>query len=599
MTKQSYKVVLTGKSLPGVQAGEMKKNLSKIFKITLDEIESRFAGKQIIVKSSVDLSTAKKFKTTFERAGAESKILPLSPDADKGPAVPEQEPGTEADEASLQDTPSKPKHDIPARKESQQQPEKSFQDSIPEVEQPEIQKPETRILSTDPKPVSLSYTPLPCREITATKEGLNFNRFNCDNILFSDIILLSVFNIQEGAKIKTELLVFLKRQKKPLLSDAHTIQYDDFPYIRDNDDYISLRNFVNFLIKKNPDIIIDESTDTFLKGGNAEFTRKGIDFHSSALGAALDAENLFKLAVMKGTLARAQTEAPSVSTPDGSDEQSKPAEPEVPVYSEEEYMAFFIGPNSEKYLKKFKGFEKSEGFSASWHWPAFLVPFFWLLYRKFYFLAVGVFFLSFIPLVNLGVYIAMGLSANYLYYNKAKKTFDEYRAHVDRYDITAILSREGGVNTNSVFLGIAAIFLATFFIGGGIVFQTFIKKQQDTLSEMISGRDVKQPVPTLPSMDMPSGVPEMPQDPKEFMLAAYDAQAKAVLRNACSMSQVFFSEFPDDMVSMETLDEYYGFRAPPDIEIRIINPTMESLYISAQHIQSSKVFYVNEECHFQ
>jgi hypothetical protein len=599
MTKQSYKVILTGKPLPGVQAGEMKENLSKIFKIPLDEIESRFAGKQIIIKSGVDLSTAKKFKTTFERVGAESKILPLSPDTGKSPEAPEQEPGTEADEASVEDAPSQPTPDIPAQEEPQLPPEESLQDSPPEIEQSESQKPETRILSTDPKPVSLSYTPLPCREITATEEGLNFNRFNCDNISFSDIILLSVFNIQEGAKFKTELLVFLKRQKKPLLSDAYTIQYDEFPDIRDNDEYISLRNFVNFLIKKNPDIIIDESTNTFLKGGNAEFIRKGIDFHSSALGAALDAENLFKLVVMKGTLGRAQTETPSVSTPDGSDAQSQPAIPEVPVYSEEEYMAFFIGPNSEKYLKKFKGFAKSEGFSASWHWPAFLVPFFWLLYRKFYLLAVGVFFLSLIPLVNLGVCIAMGLSAYYLYYNKAKKTLDEYKAHVDRYDITAILSREGGVNTNSVFLGIAAIFLATFFIGGGIVFQTFIKKQQDNLSEMLVGQDVKQPVPTLPSMDMPSGVPEMPQDPKELMLAAYDAQAKAVLNNTCSMAQAFFLEFPDEMVTLETLNEYYGFRAPPDIEIQIINPTMESLYISAQHNQSSKVFYVNEDCHFQ
>ena len=151
----------------------------------------------------------------------------------------------------------------------------------------------------------------------------------------------------------------------------------------------------------------------------------------------------------------------------------------------------------------------------------------------------------------------------------------------------------------SVRVGIAALFLATFFIGGGIVFQTFIKKQQDNLSEMLSGRDMKQPVPTLPSMDMPSGLPEMPRDPKEFMLAAYDAQAKAVLSNACSMAQAFFSEFPDEMVTLETLDEYYGFRAPPDIEIQIITPTMESLYISAQHSQSLKVFYVDEECHFQ
>lgn len=599
MTKQYYRVILTGKSLPGVQAGEMKENLSKIFKTPLDKIECRFTGKPILIKSGIDLSTAKKYKATFERAGAESKILPLSPDTGKRPTAPEKEPRPEADEAYVESAPPKPAPNMPAREGPQQPPQKSLQDSPPEIEQPDAQKPEKRILSPDPKPVSLQYTPLPCRAITATNEGLNFNRFNCDNILFSDIILLSVFNIQEGTKFKTELLVFLKRQKKPLLSDARMIQYDDFPGVRDDDEYFSLRNFVNLLITKNSHIIIDESTNTFLQGGKPEIIRKDVDFHSSALGAALDSENLFKLSVMKGTLARAQSGPPSASTPDGSDAQTKAAKPEVPVYSEDEYMALFIGPNSEKYLRKFKGFAKSEGFSASWHWPAFLVPFFWLLYRKFYLLALGVFFLSLIPLVNFGVFIAMGISAYYLYYNKAKKTLDEYKAHTDRYDITANLIREGGVNTTSVFIGIAAICLATFFIGGSIVFQAIIKDQQDAVTEMLSAQDKRQPMPTLPDIDMPPGFPEMPRSPEEFMQVAYDTQAKAVLNNACSMAQVFFSEYPDEIVTLETLEEYYGFSAPPGIEIEINDPTIESLLISAQHNQSSQVFYIDEKCHFQ
>ena len=599
MTKQYYRVILTGKSLPGVQAGEMKENLSKIFKTPLDKIECRFTGKPILIKSGIDLSTAKKYKATFERAGAESKILPLSPDTGKRPTAPEKEPRPEADEAYVESAPPKPAPNMPAREGPQQPPQKSLQDSPPEIEQPDAQKPEKRILSPDPKPVSLQYTPLPCRAITATNEGLNFNRFNCDNILFSDIILLSVFNIQEGTKFKTELLVFLKRQKKPLLSDARMIQYDDFPGVRDDDEYFSLRNFVNLLITKNSHIIIDESTNTFLQGGKPEIIRKDVDFHSSALGAALDSENLFKLSVMKGTLARAQSGPPSASTPDGSDAQTKAAKPEVPVYSEDEYMALFIGPNSEKYLRKFKGFAKSEGFSASWHWPAFLVPFFWLLYRKFYLLALGVFFLSLIPLVNFGVFIAMGISAYYLYYNKAKKTLDEYKAHTDRYDITANLIREGGVNTTSVFIGIAAICLATFFIGGSIVFQAIIKDQQDAVTEMLSAQDKRQPMPTLPDIDMPPGFPEMPRSPEEFMQVAYDTQAKAVLNNACSMAQVFFSEYPDEIVTLETLEEYYGFSAPPGFEIEINDPTIESLLISAQHNQSSQVFYIDEKCHFQ
>ncbi len=597
MTEQHYKIILTGKSLPGVQAGEMKKNLSKIFKIPLDEIERRITGKPLLIKSGLDLSTAKKFKATFERAGAESKILPLSPDSVKSPIAPEKEPDTKADKASVEYAPPKPTSDITAREESHQPPQKILQDSHPLIDQSDAQKTERRILSPDPKPVSLQYTPLPCREITATNEGLNFNRYKCDNILFSDIILLSVFNIQEGAKFKTELLVFLKRQKKPLLSDAHTIHYDDFPGIRDDDEYISLRNFVNLLIKNNPHIIIDESTNTFLQGGSPEVIRKDVNFHSSALGAALDSENLFKLSTMKGTLARAQSGSPSASTPDGSDAQSKPIKPEVPVYSEDEYMAFFIGPNSEKYLKKFKGFAKSEGFRASWHWPAFLVPFFWLLYRKFYLLALGVFFLSFIPILNLVVYIAMGISAYYLYYSKAKKTLDEFKTRADRYDITANLIEQGGVNTTSVFVGVGAIFLAAFLIGGGIFFQTMIKSQQDAVNEILGTQDMEPLMPTLP--DMPPGLPKMPQNPEELIQIAYDNQTMAILKNACSMAHMFFSEHPDEMVTLETLQEYYGFTPPPDIEIRIIDPSMESLSISAQHDQSLQVFYIDEKCNFQ
>lgn len=571
MTKPNYRIILTGKSLPGINSEDMKKNLSKILKLPLDKIERSFTGKPLLIKSGLDLSTAEKYKATFERAGAESKIIPLSPGTGKSLVDKEKEP------------------DMPAREEHQQPPRVT--------EQSDVQETERRIISPDPKPVSLQYTSLPCRSITATKEGLNFNRYNCDNILFTDIIFLSVFNVQKGAKFKTKLLVFLKRQKKPLLSDAHSIQYDDFTGTRDEDDYISLRNFVNLAIKNNPKIIIDESTNRFLQGGKPEIIKKDVDFHSSAIGATLDSENLFELSVMKGTITREQSGSTQSSMPDGHKIQSKPAKSEPPVYSEEEYLSLFIGQNSEKYLKKFKVFEKSKGFCASWHWPAFLFPFFWLLYRKFYLLALGIFFLSFIPLVNILVYIAMGISANYLYYSKAQKTLNEFKTHADRYDITANLIKEGGVSTTSVFLGFASIFLIAIIIGGGIIIQTMIKNQQAAVNEMLETQEKTPFVPTLP--DMPPGLQKMPRNPEEFMNAAYEMKTKAVLKNTCSMAQMFFSENPDEMVSLAKLEEYYGFTYPQDIDIRIIDPSMEGLLISAQHDQSSEVFYIDDKCNYQ
>ena len=53
--------------------------------------------------------------------------------------------------------------------------------------------------------------------------------------------------------------------------------------------------------------------------------------------------------------------------------------------TDEDYTTF-IGKNADKYLTKFKKFNVSgvDNFSATWHWPAFFVGFWWMLYRKLY-----------------------------------------------------------------------------------------------------------------------------------------------------------------------------------------------------------------------
>lgn len=41
-----------------------------------------------------------------------------------------------------------------------------------------------------------------------------------------------------------------------------------------------------------------------------------------------------------------------------------------------------IGRNTGYYLERFRQFDQAGRAGASWHWPAFLVTFFWMLYRK-------------------------------------------------------------------------------------------------------------------------------------------------------------------------------------------------------------------------
>ncbi len=55
------------------------------------------------------------------------------------------------------------------------------------------------------------------------------------------------------------------------------------------------------------------------------------------------------------------------------------------VLNEEDFIAF-VGSNAPKYLEKFKKFRIGgvDNFVATWHWPAFLAGFWWMLYRKLY-----------------------------------------------------------------------------------------------------------------------------------------------------------------------------------------------------------------------
>jgi len=60
-----------------------------------------------------------------------------------------------------------------------------------------------------------------------------------------------------------------------------------------------------------------------------------------------------------------------------------------PADNEEEHdLATFIGPkNTEYYLKRFRRMQS--GSNTSWHWPAFFITSFWLLYRKMWLVALG------------------------------------------------------------------------------------------------------------------------------------------------------------------------------------------------------------------
>jgi len=139
--------------------------------------------------------------------------------------------------------------------------------------------------------------------------------------------------------------------------------------------------------------------------------------------------------------------------------------------TEEEYRAF-IGKNSHKYLRKFNKFwtGNTETFAVTWHWPAFLAGFWWLLYRKLYIWALAYFILMTIPYVNFFIWIACPIVAHYLYYKHAKGKISALKVSQVSPDILKILPQRGGVHSWVPFVAVLSTAIAfIMFILGSIL----------------------------------------------------------------------------------------------------------------------------------
>ena len=95
----------------------------------------------------------------------------------------------------------------------------------------------------------------------------------------------------------------------------------------------------------------------------------------------------------------------------------------APAGDDEYYKAAVGEKNQDYYLKHFARFDVAGKVSATWHWPAFWLSFYWLLYRKMWLGALVYFFLPYLILGVLGAIAAVMngaggtfLGAGYLLY---------------------------------------------------------------------------------------------------------------------------------------------------------------------------------------
>jgi len=142
---------------------------------------------------------------------------------------------------------------------------------------------------------------------------------------------------------------------------------------------------------------------------------------------------------------------------------------QLPVTEDE--LTAFIGEKAPKYLLKFRNFsaDRIDRFSATWHWPAFLVGFWWLLYRKMYLWAFVYFILLTIPYANVAAWITLPISGNYLYYRYAKKKILRVKTLQLSGDILKTLSDIGGINKWVPVVGIIVSIAAFFMFVLGLI----------------------------------------------------------------------------------------------------------------------------------
>lgn len=159
---------------------------------------------------------------------------------------------------------------------------------------------------------------------------------------------------------------------------------------------------------------------------------------------------------------------------------------------DKELMATFIGPkNQSYYIGHFSGFEKNKRTGISWHWPAFFVTFYWLLYRKMWLNAFLYWILPYVLLIplaivaallgdsaNKGMALGIGYSlyllayfflpplyANAFYYRHYKAKLAETKlASRDAQRQLGILSEKGGTSNLAIIILFIFSFIAMFGI---------------------------------------------------------------------------------------------------------------------------------------
>jgi predicted Zn finger-like uncharacterized protein len=212
----------------------------------------------------------------------------------------------------------------------------------------------------------------------------------------------------------------------------------------------------------------------------------------------------------------------------------------------------FIGKNASLYLQRFKHFS-ADGvtrYAPTWHWPAFLVPWLWFLYRKLYLWSLIAFVTGLIPLVNLAARVAWGMTAHYIFYKHTQKKIGRIKESAGlqpTMPLNQVLRKQGGVH--SWVWGVSVVPLI------GILAAI-----------------------AIPQFNL-------------YRTRAFDAQAKAAVQRVVEAQQNYYLQNHQYSDSIEQLQSVgLDLRGVPELEISVLGAGPGNYYVESFHTKGNKRF---------
>ncbi|MBI5843495.1 MAG: RDD family protein [Deltaproteobacteria bacterium] len=242
MGASRYNVIFSGVIYPGKNRENVKRNLGKLLSLEPPQVDELFATKGAVIRQSTDLETALSFVKLFEEAGAV---------------------------CTMQVAEGRAAHAAP------------FTPKTPAVKT-------IAVLPLNMIPADPLFAPSTVPRIGAWDQGFDTNRMDNPNLDFADIRLATVFSKAAGEDKQHFVFFFLAGQRRPFLVDASKIAFNEFPDVKCQMLFSSLRKFLHHLLHQAPQVMLDKPTYDFLKGAAPLLLKPEPIALATSLGKALE-----------------------------------------------------------------------------------------------------------------------------------------------------------------------------------------------------------------------------------------------------------------------------------------------------------------------